>query len=75
MRAVVVREFGAIENAALGDMPKPQAKAGEVLLEVHATSVNFVDLIMMSGKYQFKPELPFVPASCRPAWWPRSAAA
>jgi NADPH2:quinone reductase len=61
MRAVVVREFGGIENASLGEMPKPQAKAGEVLLETHAVSVNFVDLVMMSGSYQFKPALPFIP--------------
>ena len=61
MRAVVVREFGGIENAALGDMPKPEPKAGEVLLEVSATAVNFVDLVMMSGTYQFKPQLPFIP--------------
>jgi len=61
MRAVVVREFGPIENAKLDEVPKPAPKAGEVLLQTHATAVNFVDLIMMSGKYQFKPELPFVP--------------
>src|SRR5262245_62462902 len=61
MRAVVVREFGGIENAALGDMPKPEPKPGEVLLEVRAIAVNFVDLVMMSGSYQFKPQLPFVP--------------
>ena len=61
MRAVVVREFGAIENATLGDVPKPQAKAGEVLVAVHGTAVNFVDLVMMSGKYQFKPALPYIP--------------
>lgn len=61
MRAVVVREFGGIEKAALGEAQKPSPKAGEVLLAVHATSVNFVDLIMMSGKYQFNPGLPFVP--------------
>ena len=61
MLAVVVREFGGIENAKLGDMPKPAPKAGEVLLETHAVAVNFVDLVMMSGRYQFKPELPFIP--------------
>jgi NADPH:quinone reductase len=61
MRAVVVRKFGGIENAALGDTPKPAPKAGEVLIEVHAVSVNFVDLLMMSGSYQFKPSLPFIP--------------
>ena len=61
MRAVVVHEFGDIENASLGEMPKPTPKSGEVLLEVHAVSVNFVDLVMMSGSYQFKPALPFIP--------------
>ena len=61
MRAVVVREFGPVENARLGEMPKPEAKAGEVLVEIHATSVNFVDLVTMSGKYQFSPELPYIP--------------
>ena len=61
MRAVVLREFGPIENAVIADMPKPEPKAGEVQLEVHAISVNFVDLVMMAGKYQFMPDLPFVP--------------
>jgi NADPH2:quinone reductase len=61
MRAVVIREFGPIENASLADMPKPEPKAGEVLLDIHATAVNFVDLVMMSGKYQFSPALPFIP--------------
>src|SRR5258708_40201558 len=61
MRAVVVREFGGIEKAALGEMPKPAPKANEVMIEVRAVSVNFVDLVMMSGTYQFKPPLPFVP--------------
>jgi len=61
MRAIVVRDFGGIENANLSDMPTPQPKAGEVMIEVHAVSVNFVDLVMMSGTYQFKPTLPFIP--------------
>ena len=61
MRAVVVREFGGIEKAALGEMPKPEPKAGEVMIEVRAVSVNFVDMVMMSGTYQFKPALPFIP--------------
>src|SRR5437660_10335978 len=61
MRAVVVREFGGIEKAALGEMPKPEPKANEVMIEVRAVSVNFVDLVMMSGSYQFKPPLPFIP--------------
>ncbi len=61
MRAVVLREFGPIEKASIADMPKPEPKAGEVQLEVHAVAVNFVDLVMMAGKYQFMPDLPFIP--------------
>ena len=61
MRAVVVREFGGIENASLGEVAKPVPEAGDVLIEVRAVSVNFVDLVMISGSYQFKPALPFVP--------------
>jgi NADPH2:quinone reductase len=61
MRAVVVEKFGPIENARLGDMPKPAAQAGEVLVEVRGTAVNFVDLLVVAGKYQFSPALPFIP--------------
>lgn len=61
MRAAVVREFGPIENVALGDMPKPSPQPDEVLVEVRAAAVNFVDLLIIAGKYQSKPKLPFIP--------------
>jgi NADPH2:quinone reductase len=61
MRAVIVREFGEIENAALGEMPRPVPQANEILLETYATAANFVDLVMIGGAYQFLPDLPFVP--------------
>ena len=61
MRAVVVREFGPIETAALGELPKPVPEPNEVLVEIHATAANFVDLLVITGKYQFLPERPFAP--------------
>jgi NADPH2:quinone reductase len=61
MRAVVVGEFGPIENARLGEMPKPAPQPGELLVEVRATAANFVDLLVIAGKYQFSPPLPFIP--------------
>jgi NADPH:quinone reductase len=61
MRAVVVREFGPIAAAELGELPTPAARAGEVLVEIRATAANFVDLLVISGKYQFLPERPFAP--------------
>jgi NADPH2:quinone reductase len=36
---------------------------GEVLIEIQAASLNFPDLLIVQNKYQFKPELPFVPGS------------
>ena len=61
MRAVIVSEFGEIEATRLGDMPLPSPGRGEVLLDVKATAVNYVDLLVISGKYQFCPECPFIP--------------
>src|SRR6516225_3945263 len=62
MRAVIVNEFGAVEEAtALGEFPKPEPGPHDILLEVHATAANFVDLLVIGGQYQFLPEPPFVP--------------
>lgn len=61
MQAVQVREFGSYANAQLVDVPVPAIGKGEVLIEVRAVPVNFVDLIVISGKYQFSPQLPFTP--------------
>jgi NADPH:quinone reductase len=45
------------------ELPTPQPKAGEVLVEIRAASLNFPDLLIVQNKYQMKPPLPFVPGS------------
>ncbi|MEY3144593.1 MAG: hypothetical protein RL342_264 [Pseudomonadota bacterium] len=45
------------------ELPTPQPGAGEVLLKIHAASLNFPDLLIVQNKYQIKPALPFVPGS------------
>ena len=45
------------------ELPTPQPKAGEVLIEIKAASLNFPDLLIVQNKYQIKPPLPFVPGS------------
>jgi NADPH2:quinone reductase len=45
------------------NLPTPQPAAGEVLIRIQAASLNFPDLLIVQNKYQFKPELPFVPGS------------
>ncbi|MBP9059865.1 MAG: NADPH:quinone oxidoreductase family protein [Rhodoferax sp.] len=45
------------------ELPTPQPKAGEVLIEIKAASLNFPDILIVQNKYQIKPPLPFVPGS------------
>jgi NADPH:quinone reductase len=61
MRAVTVRAFDELDEVAVEQHPDPTAGPGEILLEVHAAPVNFVDLVTMRGEYQFKPSLPYIP--------------
>ena len=61
MRALVVHQHGSLENLRLETFPDPQPGPEEVLIEVHATSVNFPDLLVIGGTYQNLPAMPFVP--------------
>jgi NADPH2:quinone reductase len=61
MRAVVVGEFGPIESHAVGELPDPLPQAGEVLVTISASAVNFVDILVVTGQYQFLPKRPFAP--------------
>jgi NADPH2:quinone reductase len=45
------------------ELPTPSPKAGEVLIEIKAASLNFPDILIVQNKYQMKPALPFVPGS------------
>jgi len=61
MKAVLCKNFGPPENLVLEEVPSPSIKPNEVLLDVHAASVNFPDTLIIEGKYQFKPPFPFSP--------------
>tara|TARA_Y100001970_G_scaffold80277_1_gene101933 strand:- start:9822 stop:10763 length:942 start_codon:yes stop_codon:yes gene_type:complete len=43
------------------EFPAPVPGPEEVIVDVHATAVNYVDLVMICGAYQFRPDVPFVP--------------
>jgi len=49
-----------LSGVELVDIPTPERKAGEVLVRVRAASLNYPDLLMTQGKYQVKPEPPFI---------------
>ncbi len=61
MRAVVVEEFGAIENAVLGEAPDPEPIPGDILVKICATAANYVDIILIGGLHQARPKVPFIP--------------
>ena len=61
MRAVIVSEFGPVDSHRLGELPETPPQAGEVVVAIQATAVNFVDLLVVTGQYQFLPERPFSP--------------
>lgn len=61
MKAVLVREFAPFEQAVFADAADPIAGNGELLIDVRAAEANYPDILVMEGKYQFKPPLPFSP--------------
>ena len=60
MRAVVCKELGPPEKLVVEDIPEPVAEPGTVVIDVKAAGLNFPETLIIQGKYQFKPELPFV---------------
>ena len=51
MKAVLMEGFGGVEVLKVGEAQKPEPGEGEVLIEVHATSINRPDLVQREGKY------------------------
>ena len=63
MRAVICKSFSGIDALELGELADPVPGPGQVLVDVHAAALSFMDTLMVAGRYQVKPALPFVPGS------------
>jgi NADPH2:quinone reductase len=64
MKAVVCEAFGGPEVLAVREVPDPPPPgAGELQVRIEARGVQYVDVLMLAGKYQFRPEPPFIPGS------------
>ncbi len=61
MKAVLCRQLGSPGDLVVEDVPSPRAGKGEVVVSVKACGVNFPDVLLVQGKYQVKPALPFSP--------------
>lgn len=61
MKALVCEAYGPVDNLVYRDMPDPVAGPGEVLVAIKGIGVNFPDGLLVEGKYQSKPPVPFMP--------------
>ena len=62
MKVYEIREFG-VDKLSLADRPAPAPESGEVLVKFHAASLNYRDIMIVSGSYNPKMKLPTIPIS------------
>jgi len=61
MKAVLCKELGLADKLVVGEIDAPNLGKGQVLIDVKAAGLNFPDTLIIQGKYQFQPDLPFTP--------------
>lgn len=61
MKAFVCTEFGPVDNCNVQEIEVQKPGKNQVLIEVKSASLNFPDALMIEGRYQVKPPLPFSP--------------
>ena len=61
MKAIVCNDFGPIQNIEYKDVNEPVIQDQSVIINVKSVGVNFPDGLLVQGKYQLKPETPFIP--------------
>jgi NADPH2:quinone reductase len=63
MRAVLCKAFGGADALEIGNVATPKPTEDEVLVEVRAASVSFMDKLMAEGGYQLRPDMPYSPGT------------
>jgi NADPH:quinone reductase len=63
LKAVLCKEYGPPESLVIENISSPTPGKGQVVVSVKACGVNFPDVLIIQGKYQFKPAMPFSPGS------------
>jgi NADPH:quinone reductase len=63
MKAVLCKQYGPPESLSVEEVESPKAGKGQAVISVKASGVNFPDTLIIQGKYQFKPAMPFSPGS------------
>ncbi len=63
MKALLCTRLGGPDDLELADIATPEPGPGEVLVRIAAVALNFFDTLIIAGKYQTKPALPFSPGA------------
>src|SRR5947209_6760185 len=63
MRAMICSKWGEPEDLRLQEVERPPLKAGQVRIKLKAAGVSFATTLVIAGKYQRKPPLPFAPGT------------
>ena len=61
MKAIVCNNFGPIQDIEYKEVDQPKLDDDSVIIDVKSVGVNFPDGLLVQGKYQLKPETPFIP--------------
>ncbi len=63
MKALLCTHAGTPDDLSIADLPDPVAGPGQAVVRIEAAALNFFDLLIIAGQYQFKPEFPFSPGA------------
>jgi len=63
MKAIRCHNYGAPFTLTFEELPDPEPRAGEVVIETEAAGLGYVDALLVAGRYQVKTPLPFIPGS------------
>ena len=63
MKALLCTRYGGPDDLELADIAVPEPAEGQALVKVAAAALNFFDTLIIAGKYQVKPPMPFSPAA------------
>ena len=63
MKSLVIHQLGSLDDLVVEEKPSAPLKDGQVRISVAACGLNYVDSLMIEGRYQIKPPVPYVPGS------------
>jgi NADPH2:quinone reductase len=63
VKSILCKAFGPAADLAFEDVPSPEPGPGQVRIDVGSAGVNYPDLLLVEGRYQFKPPFPFAPGN------------